>query len=154
MGPGDWAITVSEVLLTSDRAVCIISYRSTVILNCSDMEFDQQFVEFIVKGIVNHPDDVKTDRTIDERGVLITLHINPEDMGYVIGRQGQTARSIRTLLKIVGAKNDARVNLKIYEPEGSRRPRRDEQQGGAAPVGRPMDSGVDEDTTDVDTLTF
>lgn len=118
------------------------------------MEFDQQFVEFIVKGIVNHPDDVKTDRTIDERGVLITLHINPEDMGYVIGRQGQTARSIRTLLKIVGAKNDARVNLKIYEPEGSRRPRRDEQQGGIAPVGRPMDSGVDEDPTDVDTLTF
>jgi uncharacterized protein len=115
------------------------------------MEFDQQFVEFIVKGIVNHPDDVKTERTIDERGVLITLHINPEDMGYVIGRQGQTARSIRTLLKIVGAKNDARVNLKIYEPEGSRRPRRDDaQQGG----GRAMDSGVDEDTTDVDTLTF
>lgn len=123
------------------------------------MEFDQQFVEFIVKGIVNHPDDVKTDRTIDERGVLITLHINQEDMGYVIGRQGQTARSIRTLLKIVGAKNDARVNLKIYEPEGSRRPRRDEQGGapvtaGAPSAGRPMDSGVEEDPTDVDTLTF
>jgi predicted RNA-binding protein YlqC (UPF0109 family) len=85
------------------------------------MEQDQLFVESVVKQIVNHPDDVKTDRIVDERGVLITLHINPEDMGYVIGRQGQTARAIRILLKIVGAKNNARVNLKIYEPEGSRR---------------------------------
>jgi predicted RNA-binding protein YlqC (UPF0109 family) len=81
---------------------------------------DQDFVEYIVRNIVNHPDDVRTERTVDERGVLITLHINQEDMGYVIGRQGQTARSIRTLLKIVGAKENARVNLKIYEPEGSR----------------------------------
>ena len=88
------------------------------------MEFDQEFIEYIVKGIVNHPEDVRTERTVDERGVLITLHINQEDMGYVIGRQGQTARSLRTLLKIVGAKNNARVNLKIYEPEGSMRPRR------------------------------
>ncbi|MFA6131951.1 MAG: KH domain-containing protein [Patescibacteria group bacterium] len=87
----------------------------------ADMEQDQLFVESLVKQIVNHPDDVKTDRIVDERGVLITLHINPEDMGYVIGRQGQTARAIRILLKIVGAKNNARVNLKIYEPEGSRR---------------------------------
>lgn len=84
------------------------------------MEFDQEFVEYIIKGIVNHPEDVRTERTVDERGVLITLHINPDDMGYVIGRQGQTARAVRTLLKIVGAKNNARVNLKIYEPEGSR----------------------------------
>lgn len=85
------------------------------------MEKAPAFVAFIVKGIVNNPDDVKTDRTIDERGVLITLHVNPADMGYVIGRSGQTARSIRTLLKIVGAKDNARVNLKIYEPEGSRK---------------------------------
>lgn len=84
------------------------------------METDQQFVEYIVKGIVNNPNDVKVNRTVDERGVLITLDINPSDMGYVIGRQGQTARSIRTLLKIVGAKNNARVNLKINEPAGGR----------------------------------
>ncbi|OGL93879.1 hypothetical protein A2239_03870 [Candidatus Uhrbacteria bacterium RIFOXYA2_FULL_40_9] len=83
-------------------------------------EFDQEFVEYVVRAIVNHPDDVKTERIVDERGVLITLFINQEDMGYVIGRQGQTARAIRTLLKIVGAKSNARVNLKIYEPEGSR----------------------------------
>lgn len=88
------------------------------------MEQDQQFVEMVVKAIVSHPEDVRTERTVDEMGVLITLHINPEDMGYVIGRQGQTARAIRTLLKIVGAKNNARVNLKIYEPEGSRPPRK------------------------------
>lgn len=82
---------------------------------------DQEFVEYVVRGIVNHPDDVKVERTVDEMGVLLTLHVNPEDMGYVIGRQGQTARSIRTLLKIVGAKSNARVNLKIYEPEGARK---------------------------------
>ena len=82
---------------------------------------DQQFVEYVVKAIVNNPNDVRTERTVDERGVLITLYINPADMGYVIGRQGQTARSVRTLLRIVGAKTNARVNLKIYEPEESRR---------------------------------
>lgn len=84
---------------------------------------DQEFVEHVVKAIVANPGDVKTERTVDEMGVLITLHLNPADMGYVIGRQGQTARAIRTLLKIVGAKNNARVNLKIHEPEGSRRSR-------------------------------
>ena len=83
---------------------------------------DQAFVETIVKAIVANPNDVKTDRTVDEMGVLITLHLNQADMGYVIGRQGQTARAIRTLLKMVGDKNNARVNLKIHEPEGSRRP--------------------------------
>lgn len=82
---------------------------------------DQEFIEYVVKSIVNHPEDVKTERTVDERGVLITLHINQDDMGYVIGRQGQTARALRILLKIVGAKTDARVNLKIYEPENMRR---------------------------------
>src|SRR3989344_8429293 len=87
------------------------------------MEADQQFVEEVVKAIVNNPNDVKTERVIDERGVLITLDVNPNDMGYVIGRQGQTARGLRTLLKIVGAKHNARVNLKINEPAGGRAPR-------------------------------
>ncbi|MEK7648994.1 MAG: KH domain-containing protein [Patescibacteria group bacterium] len=77
---------------------------------------DQDFVITIVKAIVNHPEDVSVDRRVDEMGVLLTLTINPADMGYVIGRQGQTARAIRTLLKIVGAKNNARVNLKIHDP--------------------------------------
>lgn len=80
---------------------------------------DQEFLEVMVKAIVNHPEDVKTERIVDERGVLITLDVNQTDMGYVIGRRGQTARAVRTLLKVVGAKNNARVNLKINEPAGS-----------------------------------
>ena len=90
---------------------------------------DKDFLEYVVKNIVNHTENVVAERTVDERGVLLTLNINPEDMGYVIGKHGQTAKSIRTLLKIVGAKNNARVNLKINEPEGSthvRRPMRDD----------------------------
>ncbi|MDX9778851.1 MAG: KH domain-containing protein [Patescibacteria group bacterium] len=85
------------------------------------MEADKQFLEMIVKNIVSNPDDVSVDRTVDEMGVLLTLKINPSDMGYVIGRKGQTAQAIRTLLKIVGAKNNSRVNLKIYDPEGGAR---------------------------------
>ena len=81
---------------------------------------DQEFVEYLIKTIVDHPDDVSTDRKVDEMGVLITLKVNPEDMGQVIGRSGQNARAIRTLLRVVGAKNNARVNLKIEEPEGGR----------------------------------
>ncbi len=87
----------------------------------ADMHTDQQFIEFVVKSIVNHPEDVKTERTVDERGVLLTLHVNQDDMGYVIGRQGQTARALRILLKIVGAKDNARVNMKIHEPDDARR---------------------------------
>ncbi len=82
---------------------------------------DQEFVEYVIKSIVDHPDAVKSERTIDEMGVLITLTVHPEDMGQVIGRQGQTAKSVRTLLRVIGAKNDARVNLKILEPEGGKR---------------------------------
>lgn len=88
---------------------------------------DQEFVEYIVKALVDHPEDVKTERIVDEMGVLITLHLNPEDMGQVIGRQGQTAKSIRTLLRVVGAKRKSRVNLKIYEPDGFRNRERTER---------------------------
>ena len=88
-------------------------------------EKDQEFVEYVVKALVDNPKDVKTERSVDEMGVLITLHVNQEDLGQVIGCPGQTAKSIRTLLRVVGAKNQARVNLKIHEPEGSRKgPRR------------------------------
>ena len=85
---------------------------------------DRDFVEYVVKQIVSHPEDVKVDRKIDEMGVLITLDVNPEDMGMIIGREGATAKALRTLLRVIGAKNNARVNLKINEPEGgsSRRP--------------------------------
>lgn len=94
---------------------------------------DVEFVEYVVKSIVDHPDDVKLDRTIDEMGVLITLTVNPEDMGQIIGRQGATAKSIRTLLRVIGARNNARVNLKINEPEGSTRPVRT-PEAASAPV--------------------
>ncbi|MFH1867060.1 MAG: KH domain-containing protein [Patescibacteria group bacterium] len=108
-------------------------------------ENDQAFIEFTVKALVDHPSDVKAERTIDERGVLITLHVNQEDMGQIIGRQGQTARSLRTLLRVVGAKNNARVNLKIYEPEGEgNRPRGRRSEG--------RDKGRDTDTSVVDDL--
>src|SRR3989339_1467228 len=84
---------------------------------------DQQFVETVVRAIVDNPDAVSTERRTDEMGVLITLTVDPKDLGQVIGRQGATAKAIRTLLRVVGAKNQARVNLKINEPEGSRPPR-------------------------------
>ena len=74
---------------------------------------DQQFVEYIVKSLVEHPDDVVVDRIIDEKGVLLTLTVNPEDLGRVIGRRGTTAQSLRTLLRALGTKNSARYNLKI-----------------------------------------
>jgi hypothetical protein len=79
---------------------------------------DQEFVEDIVKAIVSNPSDVKIERKVDEMGVLLTLKVNPEDMGVLIGRNGSTARAIRALVRIVGLKNNARVNLKIEEPEG------------------------------------
>ncbi len=80
---------------------------------------DQQFLEFLVKSIVDHPEDVVVKRQIDEMGVLLSLKVNPQDMGQIIGREGSTAKAIRSLLRIVGVKNNARVNLKIEEPEGS-----------------------------------
>ena len=82
---------------------------------------DQEFLEFIVKGLVDHPEEVKIDRKVDEMGVLLSLKVHPEDMGQIIGKAGATARSIRSLVRIVGLKNHARVNLKIEEPEGSTR---------------------------------
>jgi len=82
---------------------------------------DQEFLEFAVKALVDNPGDVKVERKIDELGVLISLDVNPADMGMVIGREGQTAKALRTILRVIGARNNARVNLKINEPEGSTR---------------------------------
>lgn len=85
---------------------------------------DQQFVEYIVKTLVNNPDKVVVDREIDERGVLLSLSVDPEDVGRVIGKRGATAQSIRTLLRVLGTKNGARYNLKIVNTD----------EEGAAPV--------------------
>ncbi|MCF7843422.1 KH domain-containing protein [Candidatus Gracilibacteria bacterium] len=79
---------------------------------------DQEFVENVVKALVDNPDKVKVERRVDEMGVLITLDVASEDMGKIIGRDGATAKALRTLLRVVGMKNNARVNLKINEPEG------------------------------------
>lgn len=82
------------------------------------MEKDAQFLEMLIKALVDNPEEVRINRTVDEMGVLLTLDLNKEDMGKVIGRSGNTAKAIRTLLRVVGMKNNARVNLKINEPEG------------------------------------
>lgn len=81
---------------------------------------DQEFLEFIVKALVDHPEDIKIERKIDEMGVLLSLRVHPDDMGQVIGKGGATVRAIRNLVRIVGLKNRARVNLKIEEPQGAR----------------------------------
>ncbi|MEK7472033.1 MAG: KH domain-containing protein [Patescibacteria group bacterium] len=90
---------------------------------------DQQFVEYIIKSIVSNPDDVSINRTVDEKGVLLELTVNDEDLGRVIGKRGATAQSVRTLLRALGTKNEARYNLKIIDnsPEGSRPPRQDDR---------------------------
>jgi len=80
---------------------------------------DVQFLEYVVKALVSHPDDIKIKRTVDEMGVLMTLDVHPDDMGKVIGRSGNTAKAIRILLRVVGMKNNARINLKINEPAGA-----------------------------------
>ncbi len=90
---------------------------------------DQDFLEFLIKSLVDHPDEVKIDRKVDEMGVLLSLKVNPEDMGQIIGKEGSTARSIRSLVRIVGLKNHARVNLKIEEPEGGRVMRQPKVEG-------------------------
>jgi len=113
---------------------------------------DQQFIEYIVKSVVGHPDDVIVERIIDEKGVLLTLTVNPEDLGRVIGKRGVTAQSLRTLLRALGTKNDARYNLKIVNnddpnpaavissDESNNLGDRDDAQ---APVETPADEPVD-----------
>ncbi|KND48211.1 MAG: hypothetical protein AB201_01275 [Parcubacteria bacterium C7867-006] len=80
------------------------------------MEQDVKFLDFVIKALVEKPEDVKIVRTVDEMGVLMTLDVNKDDMGKIIGREGNTAKAIRTLLRVVGMKNNSRVNLKINEP--------------------------------------
>ncbi len=113
---------------------------------------DQKFLEDLVKALVNNPADVRVERKVDERGVLLTLYVNPSDMGYVIGRSGQTAEAIRRLVRTVGAKNNARVNVRIYEPEGSRGPR----QNAGAEQDQQMHSSLPEevDTSAIDDFTL
>ncbi len=80
---------------------------------------DQDFIEFIVKSIVDQPDKVRTERNVDDLGVLISLEVDKEDMGKIIGKDGKTAKAMRVLLRLIGSKNEERVNLKILEPGGA-----------------------------------
>ena len=105
---------------------------------------DQQFIEFIVKSLVSKPEAVQVERRIDEKGVLLELTVDPEDLGRVIGKRGATAQSLRTLLRALGTKNDARYNLKIID-NGFGPATRDD-----TPVATPTPSD-DTNTTDDDT---
>lgn len=108
---------------------------------------DEQFIEYIVKSLVNNPDKVEIKRTIDEKGVLLELSVDPEDLGRVIGKRGATAQSLRTLLRALGTKNDARYNLKIVdtgEPGDRPAPRRDDRP---APADDNGDDNNDDDAT-------
>jgi len=98
------------------------------------MEKDQEFVEMVVKAIVDTPDAVKTERKVDEMGVLIELTVDPSDMGKIIGKEGRTAKSVRTLLRVLGAKERARVNLKIIEPETGREVSSGTDENGSEPA--------------------
>ena len=107
---------------------------------------DQQFVEYTVKALVGHPEDVVVDRTIDEKGVLLTLTVNPADLGRVIGKRGSTAQSLRTLLRALGAKNDARYNLKIVNNDGFSGEREENDYNGNASVDNSTDEAVENES--------
>jgi predicted RNA-binding protein YlqC (UPF0109 family) len=104
---------------------------------------DQQFVEYIVKSVVGHPEDVSIERIIDEKGVLLQLTVNPEDLGRVIGKKGSTAQSLRTLLRALGVKNDARYNLKIVNNDEEREYKKPESREEDQAVNNVTDESVE-----------
>jgi len=108
---------------------------------------DQQFVEYIVKSLVSNPDDVVVERLIDEKGVLLTLTVNPEDLGRVIGKRGVTAQSLRTLLRALGTKNDARYNLKIVNNDADREYESSADSVSEEPVNNSSDEDVDNESS-------
>ena len=108
------------------------------------MADDKAFLEYVVKALVDNPDDVKIDRTVDEMGVLITMTVNASDMGKIIGRQGNTAKAIRTLLRVIGMKNNARVNLKINEPEGGSLEHHAPAQASSSEASRSVDAALED----------
>lgn len=110
---------------------------------------DKEFLEFLIKALVDKPEAVVVDRRTDDMGVLLTLDIDPEDMGKVIGRMGNTAKAIRTLLRVVGMKNNARVNLKINEPEGGKRSQSSVSSDTEGMGGKMIDGVLHQDVDDV-----
>jgi predicted RNA-binding protein YlqC (UPF0109 family) len=114
------------------------------------MQNDAQFLDFVIKALVDNPREVKIERTVDEMGVLLTLEVGAADMGKIIGRQGNTAKAIRTLLRVIGMKNNSRVNLKINEPVGGlKSPERMAEQAPAVPLSTPNSKTVEEAMADL-----
>ena len=114
------------------------------------MQKDQEFLDYVIKALVDAPAEVKTARTVDEMGVLLTLEVGAADMGKIIGRQGNTAKAIRTLLRVVGMKNNSRVNLKINDPVGGlKSAERMAEQFPATPLVTPNSKTVDEAMADL-----
>lgn len=109
------------------------------------MSIDQQFVEFVIKSLVTNPDAVQIERRVDEKGVLLELTVDPEDLGRVIGKRGATAQSVRTLLRALGTKNEARYNLKIID-NGEERPERTDSNNSPERTADPVESSVEEVT--------
>lgn len=118
----------------------------------SENTIDQQFVEYVVKSLVGNPDDVIVERTVDEKGVLLLLTVNPEDLGRVIGKRGATAQSLRTLLRALGTKQEARFNLKIVD-NGEPKPEREDKNGdaGSAWASSPSSTSDADDASDEST---
>jgi predicted RNA-binding protein YlqC (UPF0109 family) len=113
------------------------------------MQPDQQFLEYVIKALVDNPDQVKTTRTVDEMGVLLTLECSAADMGKIIGRQGNTAKAVRTLLRVVGMKNSSRVNLKINEPIGGLKSPERMGAGVTVPLSTPNSKTLEEAMVDL-----
>ena len=128
-----------------------LTSRQTIV-----MEFDQEFVEYIVKNLVNKPEEVTTERKVDEQGILITVHTAQDELGYVIGKAGKTAIAIRTLLATLGAKRNMRISFRIDAPDNGKR-RGGDDMGMGAPMGAPAAASAPAPANDdlsVDSLTF
>ncbi len=111
---------------------------------------DQEFLAYVVKSIVNHPEDVRVERIVDDHGVLLTTYINQDDMGYVIGQRGATAQALRRLLNAVGAKANTKVSMKIWEPDEARREHMNRKQGATNGAGQAPKHGEAGLVTDQD----
>lgn len=132
------------------NGVILTSFGSITNAQTTMNDEDKQFLEYVIKSLVDHPDSVKVDRVVDEMGVLLTLDVHSEDMGKIIGRSGNTAKAIRTLLRVVGMKHNARVNLKINEPEGGMRsPGRESSEQRTDTSGTSASAALDEAMEDL-----
>lgn len=115
-------------------------------------DLDKEFVEYVVRALVTNPDDVQVKRSVDDMGVLLELSVNPDDMGKVIGKAGATAKSIRTLLRVLGSRGDERVNLKIVEPEGDETAQSEAKTEPAEPEDSEMLASTKREFADLDDL--